>query len=457
MAPDAHEEARLGPLSLPAPPAPPVERIARIDLRLLARSRQLRLLITGQGISSLGSMVTSVALPFQAYHLTHSTLVVGLLSLAEFVPLLATAFLGGALADAIDRRRLILASECAMGLATVGLLVNATAERPQLWPLFVVGAAITTAYGLQRPSLDAIVPRVVDEEDLAPASSLQLLVWSSTMVAGPLLAGLLIAVSGLATTYAVDVVTYAVALLAFAAMAPAPPAPDAGELSLAAVADGLRYARSRGDLLGSYLVDLSAMFFGIPEALIPAVATHYGGAAVVGVLYAAAPIGAFAVSATSGWLGRVTRHGRAIALAAAGWGVGIVVFGFATSLAVAVAGLLIAGGADMVSGLCRTTMWNESIPDRVRGRLAGLEMLSYGSGPTLGNVEAGAAASLVGLRASIVAGGGLCILASAAIALALPTLWRYDAASGRRLRSAATPPPADTPATPAGSSGSTRG
>ncbi|MGH2850025.1 MAG: hypothetical protein ACRDLP_05355 [Solirubrobacteraceae bacterium] len=130
-----------------------------------------------------------------------------------------------------------------------------------------------------------------------------------------------------------------------------PPAPDADGLSLTAVATGLRYARGRGDLLGSYLVDLSAMFFGIPEALIPAVATHYGGAAVVGVLYAAAPAGAFVVSATSGWLGRVTRHGRAIALAAAGWGAGIVVFGLAASLALAVAGLAVAGGADMVSGL----------------------------------------------------------------------------------------------------------
>lgn len=454
MTSNSQEEARVGPLALPAPPG---DRITRIDFGLLARARELRLLIAGQGVSSVGSTVTAVALPFQAYHLTHSTLVVGLLSLAEFLPLLVTAFVGGGLADAVDRRRLILICELAMGVATVGLVVNAAGAHPQLWPLFVVGAVVTTAYGLQRPSLDAIVPRVVDERDIPAASSLVLLVWSSAMVAGPLLAGVLIASGGLAVTYVVDVATYAAALLAFAAMRAAPPAPDADGLSLAAVATGLRYARGRGDLLGSYLVDLSAMFFGIPEALIPAVATHYGGAAVVGVLYAAAPAGAFVVSATSGWLGRVTRHGRAIALAAAGWGAGIVVFGFATSLVLAVAGLAVAGGADMVSGLCRSTMWNESIPDRVRGRLAGLEMLSYGSGPTLGNVEAGAAASLVGLRASIVAGGGLCILASAAIAIALPALWRYDAAAGRLLRGAATPPPGDTPATPPGSSGSTRG
>ncbi|MGH2850026.1 MAG: MFS transporter [Solirubrobacteraceae bacterium] len=182
MTSNPNEEARVGPLPLPAPAA---DRITRIDFGLLARSRELRLLISGQGVTSVGSTVTAVALPFQAYHLTHSTLVVGLLSLAEFVPLLVTAFVGGGLADAVDRRRLILLCELAMGVATVGLVVNAGAAHPQLWPLFVVGAVVTTAYGLQRPSLDAIVPRVVDARDIPAASSLVSLVWSSAMVTGP--------------------------------------------------------------------------------------------------------------------------------------------------------------------------------------------------------------------------------------------------------------------------------
>jgi len=287
------------------------------------------------------------------------------------------------------------------------------------------------------------------------------LMFAVAMVLGPLLAGVVIAACGLAVAYALAAAAGMAGLLAFGAMHVVPPPPERSDLSLAAVSEGLRYARSRRDLLGTYLVDVNALFFGIPQALIPAVATRYGGAAVVGILFAAAPAGALVVSATSGWTGHVRRRGRAVALAAVGWGAGIIVFGLAASLQLAVAALAFAGGADMISGLFRQTIWNESIPDAIRGRLAGIEMLSYGTGPSLGNVEAGTAASLIGLRASIVAGGVVCIAGTAAIVLALPALWRYTAADGRRLRGAGsgapTPQPEGTPARPPGSSGSTRG
>jgi MFS family permease len=452
MPADPHEEARLAPL----PAIPPPATAARPGLGLLRGHRELRLLVGAQALSFGAGTLTMVALPLQAWRLSHSTLVVGLLSLAEFVPMAITAFLGGALADAVDRRRLVLATELATVAICGALIANAAAG--MLWVLFALAALTSTAYGLQRPSLDAILPRIVEPGQLAAAASLASVPTAVAMVAGPVAAGLLISGAGLACAYAVAAGLYALALLAFAALRAVPPPTQAGELSLRAVADGVRYARSRRDLLGTYLVDITAMFFGIPEALMPAVAVRYGGPAVLGLLFSAAPAGALAVSVTSGWVTRVRRHGRAIALAAAGWGIGIVVFGLAGSLALALAGLAFAGGADEVSGLCRQTMWNESIPDRVRGRLAGIEMLSWSSGPTLGNVEAGAAASLVGLRASIVAGGVLCVLGTVAIAVALPALWRYDQAAGRRLREdAATPPRADTPAMPAGSSGSTRG
>ena len=446
MPADPQEPARLAPLLSPPPPA----GRARLDLGPLRRSRELRLLVSGQALSFGAGTLTLVALPLQTYRLSHSSFIVGLLSLAELGPLLLTAFVGGALADAFDRRRLVLLTGLAAALIVAALIANASLRHPQLWVLFAVAALASTAYGLQRPSLDAIVPRIVPAEELPAASTLVSVPTALAMVAGPVLAGLLIAAAGLAATYSVVVALYAVAFVAFAAMRPVPP--QAGELSLAAIGDGVRYARSRRDLLGTYLVDFSAMFFGIPEALMPQVSARYGGAQVLGLLFAAAPAGALLISVTSAWLGRVHRHGRAIALAAGAWGAGIVVFGLADSLALALAALAFAGGADAVSGLCRMTMWNESIPDRVRGRLAGIEMLSWGSGPSLGNVEAGAAASLVGLRASIVAGGALCIAAAAAIALALPALWRYDQADGRRLREdgGATPPPACTPARPAG-------
>ena len=452
---DPQEPARLAPL----PSAPPPASRARLDLGLLRRSRELRLLVSGQALSFGAGTLTLVALPLQTYRLSHSSLVVGLLSLAELGPLLLTAFLGGALADAFDRRRLVLFSVLATALVTTALIVNASLAHPRLWVLFALAALASTAYGFQRPSLDAIIPSIVAPDELASASSLAAVPTGVATVAGPVLAGLLIAGAGLAATYAVVVGLYALSLAAFAAMRALPAQAQAGELSLAAIGDGVRYARSRRDLLGTYLVDVSAMFFGIPEALMPQVAGRYGGPQILGLLFAAAPAGALLVSLTSGWLPRVSRHGRAIALAAVAWGLGVVVFGLAGSLGLALAGLAFAGGADEVSGLCRMTMWNESIPDRVRGRLAGIEMLSWSSGPTLGNVEAGAAASLIGLRASIVAGGAVCVAAVAVIALALPALWRYDSAGGRRLREAdgAMPPPAGRPATPAESSGSRRG
>ena len=191
--------------------------------------------------------------------------------------------------------------------------------------------------------------------------------------------------------------------------------------------EGLRYARSRPELIGTYLVDMAAMFFGMPMALFPALAVRFGGSAALGALYAAPSAGAFLATLTSGWTGRVHRHGRAISIAAALWGLAIVGFGLAPWLWLALLGLAAAGAADMVSGIFRMTMWNRTIPDHLRGRLASIELLSYTSGPLLGNAEAGAAASLLGVRASVVSGGALCVVAVAATATAIPAFWAYDA------------------------------
>ena len=278
------------------------------------------------------------------------------------------------------------------------------------------------------------MPRLVLAEELPAAAALSSLKGNLGMVAAPPIAGVLIVAVGLPITYGVDVATFSVSLVALALMRAVPPPPGSEGLSLRAIGDGLRYARSRQDLIGSYLIDMNAMFFGIPTALFPQVASHLGGAAVLGVLYAAPSAGSLLVTLTSGWARRVRRLGRMVVLSAGIWGLGIIGFGFARSLPLAIVGLVVAGGADMVSGLCRTTMWNQSIPDSLRGRLAGIEMLSYSSGPTLGNVEAGLVESLAGLRASIVSGGVLCVVGTVALAAALPRFWNYDAAEGARLR-----------------------
>ncbi len=405
----------------------------RMDLSPLRDSRDLRLLFAGGGISFAGSMLTFVALPYQTYEISHSSLVVGLLSLVELVPLLVTAFIGGALADAVDRRRMVRWTEAAMCVVSAGLVVNARLAHPQLWALFVAAFLFAGIDGLQRPSLDAMVPMLVRPDQLPATSSIMSMRTQLGMIAAPALTGVIIAAGGLTLTYLLDVGSFLVSLLFLLGVRAMPPSGES-DVSLHAIRLGLSYAWRRKDLLGTYLVDINAMFFGMPNALFPQIASHLGGASALGVLYAAPALGAFLVTATSGWAARVRRYGRMIAVAAAIWGAGIILLGFASSLLVAAIGLVVAGAGDMVSGLGRSTVWNQSIPDDLRGRLAGIEMLSYSSGPTLGNVEAGLLERLVGLRTSIVAGGALCIVGTAALSLLLPAFWHYDAREGEKYR-----------------------
>jgi MFS family permease len=391
----------------------------------MRHSRDFRLLYLGQASSYIGIMICYVALPYQAYKLSQSSLVVGLLSCAELLPVLAAGLIGGTLADALERRRLILVTQAA-AVACTGLLVaNALAWR-QLWLLFVVAALLAGTFGVQRPSVDAIVPRLVPHDDLPGAAALAGLLGTASQTAGPLLAGGLIA-GGLPLAYAVGAAACAAALAPFALMRPQPPAPDADRPSMRGLAEGLRYAKSRPDLLGTYLIDVGAMFFGAPYAVFPQIAAGLGGPAVLGLLYAAPGFGSLAVSATSTWTRHVRRHGRAIVAAVCGWGIAISAFAFAPDLPLAVLALAAAGGSDMVSGIFRMTMWNQTIPARVRGRLAGLEMISYSTGEPLGNLEAGAIASLTGsVRVAVVSGGLLSLLGAVVVTLALPALWSYD-------------------------------
>ena len=403
------------------------KRRLSIDLTPLRSSRDFRLVFTASGVSAIGSYLTFVSIPYQVFLLSHDPLLVGLIGLCELVPLLFMAFIGGALADYLDRRLLVVVGELLFAALTGVLLINSLAGRPQMWLLFVVAGLSTTIDGIQRPALDAVVPRLVVPEQIPAAGALNSLRMNVAALAGPALAGVLLQGVGLAWVYAIDMATFAVSLtcLAFVRRVPPPPAPD--RPSLRSVVTGLRYAVNRKELLGTYLVDINAMFFGMPQALYPFVADRLGGPAVLGLLYAAPSAGSLVATVTSGWSARVRRHGMAVILAAGAWGVAIVGFGFANSLWLAMLTLALAGAADMVSGLFRSIIWNQTIPDHLRGRLAGIEQVSYSTGPLLGNVEAGAVASLAGVRASIVSGGVLCVAGVAVAALALPAFWRYDA------------------------------
>jgi MFS family permease len=401
-------------------------RTVAVDYSLLRRRRDLRLLTIGYAISLAGSECTIVALAVQVFALTHSTVAVGLLGLAEFVPIVALALVGGALADAFDRRKLIWGAELAAMLVSLVLVVNALATHPSLAVLYVAAALFAAASAVMRPPLDALMPRLVEREELKAATAIS---WSSVQLAtigSPALAGVLIAATGVEWAYAIDVVSFGASLTLFALLRTPPPPPDAEPPSLRGVIDGVKYAVSRQELIGSYVIDINAMFFGMPFALFPALAADYGGTAVVGLLFAAPGVGALIAMLTSGWSRHVHHNGRAIVFGACGWGLALVGFGLADALWLALVFLALAGAGDAISGIFRGVLWNETIPDRMRGRLAGVEMISWASGPTLGNTEAGLAAKVVGLRSSVVLGGVMCIAGSVVLAALLPRFWNYD-------------------------------
>jgi MFS family permease len=377
-------------------------------------------------VSHAGSRITSVALPYQVYQRTHSTLAVGLLGAVELAPMVVTALLGGAYADAHDRRRLLLLSEVALSLCSAALVALALLPGTPIWALYVVAAISAGLSGFQRPALESLTPRLLPGELMPSAAALQSVGRTVGAVGGPALGGVLIAVVGLPLTYAIDCASFLVSLLAVARIRAVPPPPDAEPPSLRRVLEGLRYARSRPDLLGTYLIDINAMFFGMPTALFPAVAEQLGGTGTIGLLYAAPAFGAMLVALTSGWTRHVHRHGLAIALAAAAWGLAIIGFGFAETRGLALLCVVLAGAFDMVSAVFRMTMWNQTIPDGLRGRLAGIEQVSYMTGPLLGDVEAGFVAGLTSIRFSVVSGGVLCVAGTVVLCALLPSFLNYD-------------------------------
>jgi MFS family permease len=398
----------------------------RIDVTPLRTSRDFRIIFASGLVTYLGSMITYVALPFQVAQLTGSFVAVGLIGLAELVPLIVFGLYRGALADSVDRKVMVIATELASGALVAMLLINSLLPTTQLWVLYAVAMMLAAVDGLQRPSLDAMIPRVVAHDQLAAASALVSLRWQLGSIVGPAIGGLLLSAGGAVAAYGVDVLTFAISILLLLRLRSIRASADSERPSLRHITEGVRYAWSRKDLLGTYAVDLIAMVFAFPYALFPFLAEDLGGAWTLGLLYSAGAVGSLAVTLTSGWTASVHRHGRAIVLAAMVWGLGIAMVGVTDSLWWVLLFLAVAGGADMVSGIFRSVMWNQTIPDEVRGRMAGIELLSYSIGPLLGQLRSSTAASLTSLRMSFVSGGVLCIIGVGIAAVALPTLWKYD-------------------------------
>jgi MFS family permease len=403
-----------------------------IDVTPLRRHRDFRLLFIGQMVSFMGSMITFVALPFQIFQISHSSIAVGVLGVVEVVPMVIFSFVGGALADSVDRRWMVRITETALMLLIAVLALNAHFRHPQLWVLFLVVVGIMSADAIQRPSLDSLLPRLVDRDELTAAGALLGLRGSLGMVVGPAVAGILIATIHLTGAYLVDIASFGVSLVALSMMKAVPPPPDAERPSLRRMKEGLQYAVSRQELLGTYVVDMVAMFFGMPIALFPAIASHHGDPAhIMGFLTAAPAVGSLLATATSGWTSRVHRHGKAIVIAASCWGLAMVLFGLTLHhLWLSLFFLACAGAGDMVSGLFRQTIWNQTIPDALRGRLAGIELISYSSGPALSGIESGVVQRLFTLRTAVVSGGALCVAGAGVCAQAMPTFWAYSSKDG---------------------------
>ena len=398
-----------------------------LDITLLKNHRDFRLLFIGQLISFLGSMVSYMAVPYQVYRLTHSNALVGLLGVVQLGPVLAFGILGGAYADRINRRRLMLVCESLMALFVLLLLINSWLDEPSLVAIFVLVAILQALAGFHTPAMEALTQRLVQPSDYAAAGALASFRGSAGAIAGPLIGGALIAAFGLTAAYLFDALSFLCAALCLAMMRRVPDPEPSQQSPLADAAHGLRFAVSKPELVGTYLIDIAAMLFAFPVALFPAMSDQWGDARMAGILFSAMAIGSLLATLSSGWSSRVRHHGRVVVIAAVLWGLGIIATGLVSAPWLVVLFLILAGGADMVSGLFRGVIWNHAVPNEMRGRLAGIAMISYMSGPLLGNTRAGWVAANSSVSFSLWSGGVLCVIAVIATSLWLPRFWRYRA------------------------------
>jgi MFS family permease len=401
-----------------------------IDIGPLKRHRDFRLLFIGQLISFLGSMVSYMAVPYQVYQLTRSNAWVGALGIAQLVPVLVFGLLGGAYADRINRRLLMLSSEAAMAGVVALLLVNSLLPHPSLTAIFVLVALLQAIAAFHTPAMEALTQKLVDPSEYAAAGALGGFRGSAGAIAGPLLGGVLIATFGLNGAYLFDFLSFAGALICVALMRRTADPEVQPHSPLHDATLGVRFALSKPELIGTYLIDIAAMLFAFPVALFPALSLQWGDARMTGVLFSSMAIGSLIATLLSGWSSGIERQGRVVVIAAAGWGLFVLGAGLAPTPWLVVLCLVVAGGADMISGLFRGIIWNHSVPNAMRGRLAGIAMISYMSGPLLGNARAGWVASVSSVSFSFWSGGLACIVAVMATSLAFPRFWGYRSAPG---------------------------
>ena len=401
-----------------------------VDVTPLRVSRDFRHLFIGRSVSDFGDEVVAVVVPFQVYELTGSTLAVGLIGLVELIPVFVFPIVGGAFADALERRRLTIVTHAALAMMSLLLAANALMDAPLLWPLYVFAFVSAGLYTFNRPALDTWPARLLDRELLPSANALEAGFGSLDSMIGPVAAGILLATIAPGGAFVFDAVTFLVVILQIVRMRPSPPSVDGNEVSWEAIKDGFRFLKGKRNLQSVFLADLNAMVFGFPIALFPAVAERLGGGEMtLGLLYAAPAAGAFVATLLSGRAKHVRRQGRAILFAIAVWGAAIIVFGLSDALLLSLAMLADAGEGDMVRGIYRSTILQAAVEDRLRGRLDGIGMAVWATGPSVGNLESGVVATLTTVPISIVSGGLLTLAGIGLLRWFAPGFWRYDARS----------------------------
>jgi MFS family permease len=393
-----------------------------VDTTPLRESRDFRLLFSGQLISVLGTQLTVVAIPYQVYGLTHSSLQVGAVSLAQLVPFVAGALAAGPVGDTADRRPLMVWTAAALAVTSTILAINAAVTHPSLAVIYVVSSLAAGLMGFSNTARMASVPRLVERRRLPAAMATNQIVVQTGVIVGPALSGILLGI-GLPLVFGLDAASFVVACGCMALMAPIPPAHDGPVLSpWQSSREGLRYLRSRQALQGVYLIDINAMVFGMPRALFPAMtqSVFHGGTVTLGFLYAAPGVGALVGALTTGWIETVRRQGWAVIIAVSVWGAAIAAFGLVDTLWIALVLLAIAGWADVISAVLRNTILQTSIPERFRSRMSSIQMAVVQGGPRLGDMESGLVATVTSIEFAVVSGGLACIAGAALIGALMP-------------------------------------
>ena len=405
-------------------------------------------------VTAVGSQFTAVAVPKQVFDLTGSSAWVGLTGAVALVPLLVFGLWGGAIADAVDRRRLLLVTNTGIALTSLALWLQAYAGLGSVWVVLALLGVQQAFFAVNMPTRSAVVARLVPMDLLPSAMALSSTVFTFGVVIGPLLVGALLPVAGVSLLYLIDAIALFVALWAVWKLPPLPPLAGAPRTAgWRDIVDGLRYLSVRTVLLASFLADIIAMVVGMPRALFPEMAERTfgdppGGGPAIGLLFAAMGIGALVCGLFSGWFHTVQRHGVAVTLAVIAWGVAIAGFGVSRWLWLAVVFLALAGAADMVSMVYRNAMLQSAATDEMRGRMQGVFIVVVAGGPRVADLLHGWAAASVGTAAASAGGGVLVVVLMIVAVLCLPAFWRYRPPAAQ---TAAAGP--DTQARPADRSG----